>query len=93
MKQSTIGKFFAKPAAAQGAAKPLAPSNAVRDGNAAAKAVRSPEKKRARPEKVRSEDTDEYLMSSWTVVTPKLSWTAEQALHMKGEFLFIKKQA
>lgn len=53
MKQSTIGKFFAKPAASQGAAKPLAPLKATRDANTSAKGSKSPEKKRARPGQVR----------------------------------------
>ena len=53
MKQSTIGNFFAKPAAAQGPAKPLAPLKATREVNTAAKVSKSPEKKRARPGQVR----------------------------------------
>ena len=53
MKQSTIGKFFGKPAVAQTGAKPLAPSNAARQVTAQAKEVRTPEKKRIRDDVVR----------------------------------------
>ncbi|CAK0786390.1 hypothetical protein CVIRNUC_009603 [Coccomyxa viridis] len=52
MKQSTIGKFFGKPAVAQTGAKPLAPSNAARQVTAQAKEVKTPEKKRVRDEAV-----------------------------------------
>ena len=54
MKQSTIGKFFGKPAVAQTGAKPLAPSNAARQVTAQAKEVKTPEKKRVRDESVRN---------------------------------------
>ena len=53
MKQSTIGKFFGKPAVAQTGAKPLAPSNAARQMTAQTKEVKTPEKKRVRDEAVR----------------------------------------
>ena len=53
MKQSTIGNFFGKPAAAQTAAKPLAASNAARQVTAQAKEVKTLEKKRPRDGPVR----------------------------------------
>ena len=55
MKQSSINKFFGKPAAPKATAKPLGPSNAAREVSTAAKDVKSSEKKRERSGQVRGQ--------------------------------------
>ena len=70
MKQSTIGKFFAKPAASQSAAKPLTPSNAAREVAPQAKGVKSPEKKRTREGQVKfwqSKDGIQVYLTGLTI--------------------------
>ena len=53
MKQSSINKFFGKPAAPKATAKPLGPTNAAREVSTGAKEVKSSEKEVKPSEKKR----------------------------------------